>query len=195
MNLIFATLLGYSLGSFPSGVIVGRVLTKRDPRNHGSGHTGGLNLYRLGGWIPFLATGAGDIGKGLLTVWLARTLWEVPWAVPLAGAAAVAGHCWPLWASFRGGMGVGTGGAAFLLVHPWSILAAVVTFVVVRQIIPHSPRAMMATLAALPPLQLALGAPWEARAMGVLIAGVMFVRHAGDWGRVYSAAGNKPRAQ
>ncbi|UCC62949.1 MAG: glycerol-3-phosphate acyltransferase [Anaerolineae bacterium] len=185
MDLILAAGLGYLLGSFPTGVIVGRWLTGRDPRQHGSGHTGGLNIYRLGGMVPLLLTGAGDIGKGMLAVWLAERVWEAPWAVPLAGAAAVTGHCWSLWASFRGGMGVGTSAGAMLLLHPWTIPAAVAAFVVVRRVIPHSPRAMLATLVTLPTLQLALGAPWEARALGVLIAVVMFLRYAGDWGRVY----------
>ncbi len=185
MNLLLATLLGYLLGSFPTGVIVGRALTKKDPRYHGSGHTGGLNVYRLGGTVPLLLTGAGDIGKGALAVWLAGQLWAAPWAVPLAGGGAVAGHCWPLWARFRGGMGVGTGGGAIALVHPWTVPAAIATFIVMRRLIPHSARAMLATLVALPGVQLALGAPWQARALGVLVAGVMFVRYAGDWGRTY----------
>jgi hypothetical protein len=30
-----------------------------------------------------------------------------------------------------------------------------------------------------------LDAPWTALALGALVAGVMFVRYAGDWGRVY----------
>jgi hypothetical protein len=47
----------------------------------------------------------------------------------------------------------------------------VMTFVVLRRLIPHSPRAMLATLVALPPLQLALGAPWTARALGALVGG------------------------
>jgi glycerol-3-phosphate acyltransferase PlsY len=185
MDLISATLLGYLCGSFPTGFVVGRYLTGHDPRQHGSGHTGGLNVYRLGGVLPLLLTGAGDVGKGALAVWLAGRLWEASWVAPLAGGAAVAGHCWSLWLGFRGGMGVGTSCGVFLLVHPWTFLAMVAAFVALRRIIPHSPRAMLATLVALPPLQLALGAPWTARALGVLVAGVMFLRYVGDWGRVY----------
>ena len=207
MDLILSTLLGYLLGSFPSGVIVGRWLAGQDPRQHGSGHTGGLNVYRLGGLLPFLLTGAGDVGKGILAVWLAGRFFGPEligirpglvgihpelvegWAVPLAGAAAVAGHCWSVWLGFRGGMGVGTGIGAFLLVHPWSIPMAVGAWVVLRLVIRHTPRAMMAALVALPTLQFALGAPWGARALGVLVAGVMFARHVGEWDRVYGSDG------
>jgi len=180
-----ATLLGYLLGSFPTGVVVGRAFTGRDPRLHGSGHTGGLNVYRLGGLAPLLLTGVGDIAKGALAVWLAGQEWDAPWAAPLAGGAAVAGHCWSVWLGFRGGMGIGASGGAMALVHPWTIPTAGLTFVILRRLIPHSPRAMLATLVALPVLQWALGAAWQARALGVLVAGVMFLRYAGDWGRVY----------
>ena len=48
----------------------------------------------------------------------------------------------------------------------------------------------MATLVVLPPLQLGLGAPWTARALGVLVAAVMFTRYARDWSRVYPSTGN-----
>ena len=178
------------MGSFPSGVITGRLLTGRDPRHHGSGHTGGSNVYRLGGLMPFLLTGAGDVCKGALAVWIAGRFWEAPWAVPLAGAAAIAGHCWSIWLGFRGGMGVGTSLGAFLLVHPLSIPATVVTWAVLRSIIPHTPRSMMATLVTLPLLQLGLAAPWTARALGTLVAMVMFARFARDWGRVYPSTRN-----
>lgn len=137
-----------------------------------------------------MLTGVGDVGKGALAVWLADRLWEAPWAVPLAGAAAVAGHCWPVWAGFRGGMGVGTSSAAMLLLHPWTVPVVVATWVALRRIIPNTPRSMMATLVTLPALQLALGAPWTARALGILVSGVMFLRFAEDWNRVYPSKGN-----
>jgi len=189
MDLIFATLLGYLLGSFASGYVVSRWMTGLDPRQHGSGHTGGLNVYRKGGLVAMVLTWAGDIGKGALAVWLAGQLWDAPWAVPLAGAAAVAGHCWPFWLGFRGGMGVGTSCGALALVHVWSIPVALALFALLRRVIPHSPRAMLATMVLVPVVQTLWGVPWEGRALGVLVAGVMFVRYGGDWGRVYSSAG------
>jgi hypothetical protein len=92
-------------------------------------------------------------------------------------------------------MGIGTSGGAFLLVHPMSIPVAIATFLVLRRLIHHSPRAIMAMLVALPVLQLALDAPWTARALGILVAGVMFVRFAGDWGRVYPSNADNVKSQ
>jgi glycerol-3-phosphate acyltransferase PlsY len=139
----------------------------------------------LGGLAPFLLTGGSDVFKGALAIWIAGRVWEAPWTVPLAGSAALAGHCWSIWLGFRGGMGVGTSIGVFLLVHPLSIPATAAIWAVLRLVIPHTPRSMMATLVMLPPLQLGLGAPWTARALGVLVAAVMFVRFAQDWNRVY----------
>jgi hypothetical protein len=44
---------------------------------------------------------------------------------------------------------------------------------------------MMAAMVLFPTLQAVLDLSWEARALGVLVAGVMFLRYAEDWGRVY----------
>ena len=48
-RLPFAAVFGYLVGSFPTGLLVTRLLGKPDPRFSGSGHTGGLNVYRLAG--------------------------------------------------------------------------------------------------------------------------------------------------
>jgi len=44
-------------------------------------------------------------------------------------------------------------------------------------------------MALVPVVQTLWSVPWEGRALGVLVAGVMFVRYGGGWGRVYSSAG------
>ena len=49
IELILAGLLSYLLGSIPFGVVMARLLGWPDPRNYGSGHTGGLNVSRGAG--------------------------------------------------------------------------------------------------------------------------------------------------
>ncbi|MEJ2211422.1 MAG: glycerol-3-phosphate acyltransferase, partial [Anaerolineae bacterium] len=77
----------------------------------GSGRTGGTNVLRSAGVVPALLTGALDVGKGALAVWLAG--WLVPgsfgpMAQVLAGAAVILGHNYSVFLGFRGGAGVGT---------------------------------------------------------------------------------------
>ncbi|MBC8447984.1 MAG: glycerol-3-phosphate acyltransferase [Chloroflexi bacterium] len=114
---ILATVIGYLLGSLPVGYLVGK-LHGVDVRQHGSGRTGGTNVWRATGQIwPPLLTVLGDIGKGLLAVWLGRRLAGSELAAALAGAAAVFGHNWPVFLRFKGGGGGITAGACLVMLN------------------------------------------------------------------------------
>lgn len=114
---ILTTILGYLLGSFPVGYLVGK-LYGVDVRQHGSGRTGGTNVWRATGqlWPPLL-TVLGDIAKGVLAVWLGRRLAGSELAAALAGAAAVFGHNWSLFLGFKGGAGGMTAGACLVMLN------------------------------------------------------------------------------
>jgi len=118
MPLLIAKLfVSYLLGSIMGGLVVGRLRGGVDIRELGSGNAGGTNALRTQGkgfaaWVMFI-----DVGKALVAVLLVAPL-AVPalGADPLAadatayacGAAAVAGHVWPLFFGFRGGKGAAT---------------------------------------------------------------------------------------
>jgi glycerol-3-phosphate acyltransferase PlsY len=109
--------LGYLLGSLPVGYLVGK-LYGVDVRQHGSGRTGGTNVWRATGQIwPPLVTVSGDIVKGLAAVWLGRGLGGSELAAALAGSAAVFGHNWPVFLRFKGGAGGITAGACLVALN------------------------------------------------------------------------------
>ncbi|MCC7352922.1 MAG: glycerol-3-phosphate acyltransferase [Anaerolineae bacterium] len=112
-----AVLVGYLLGSVPSGWLIGKA-HGIDVRHFGSGRTGGSNVFRSLGWRAAAITGLSDILKGALAVWLARWLFGNELAAALAGAAAVVGHNWPVTLRFRGGAGGATAGAALCALSP-----------------------------------------------------------------------------
>ena len=117
-----SVLLGYLLGSIPSGYLAGRWLKGIDLRTIGSGSTGATNVLRTVGKGPALAVFLVDVGKGAAAVLLARALSEGlvgmelmrNWLEVLAGLAALAGHIWPVWLGFKGGKAVATGFGMFL---------------------------------------------------------------------------------
>jgi len=114
---LLTTVLGYLLGSLPVGYLVGK-LYGVDVRRHGSGRTGGTNVWRATRQVwPPLLTILGDIGKGLLAVWIGRRLGGSEIAAALAGAAAVLGHNWPIFLRFKGGAGGITAGACLLMLN------------------------------------------------------------------------------
>jgi glycerol-3-phosphate acyltransferase PlsY len=187
-DLIIAGLAGYLIGSIPMGVLLARVFGWPDPRGHGSGHTGGLNVARGAGTAAGVAVGVADLLKGLAAVLLAGALFENPWAVTGCGIAAVAGHNWPVWLRFRGGMGLAAAAGA-MLTRSWLTLviaiavAALLRFVVIK----HSPRATIAAMIAVPLILLLLrvDAPtfWLGAGMALLVA----LRYSTNWNRRYNS--------
>ena len=105
--LVTAAAIAYLLGSLPVGYLLCR-LWGVDVLQQGSGRTGGTNVFRSAGALPALLTGALDIGKGALAVWLAGQMTGSPAAEVLAGAAAILGHNYSVFLRFHGGAGVGT---------------------------------------------------------------------------------------
>ncbi len=114
-------LLGYLFGSVSGSLLLGR-LRGVDIRTMGSGNAGGTNAFRTQGWRFALGVGLIDIGKSALAVAIARHGEADPAAALrlglLAGAAAVAGHVWPLYHGFRGGKGVAALFGALLVLWP-----------------------------------------------------------------------------
>jgi glycerol-3-phosphate acyltransferase PlsY len=131
-----AVVAGYLLGSFPTGYIVARGLKGVDPRQHGSGRTGGTNILRSAGKQAALLTVIGDFAKGLLPVLLARSLVGTDVAAVLAGLAAVLGHNRSIFLRFGGGAGsmtnVGVVTALAPHVVPFMAVAGIATAVVSR---------------------------------------------------------------
>lgn len=123
-----AIILGYLIGSVPVGILVARTRGV-DPRDHGSGRTGGTNVWRATGSVRMaVAASIGDVIKGALPVFLIRALFPaVPLAAALAGVAAVAGHNWSIYIGFRGGAGTTPNFGALFALSPPAFLAAFVT--------------------------------------------------------------------
>ncbi len=129
MTLYLLIAAGYLLGSIPFGVILTRLFGAGDLRQIGSGNIGATNVLRTGRKGLAAATLILDGAKGAVAVLLARHF--VPelgdHAAMIAGAAAMIGHCYPVWLKFRGGKGVATLlGLALALAWPIGLVFAVV---------------------------------------------------------------------
>jgi len=134
VRIIAAVTAAYLLGSTPVGYLLGRAWGV-NVLERGSGRTGGTNVLRSAGITAALLTGALDIGKGALAVWMAG--WLVPGnagalAQVLAGAAVILGHNYSILLGFRGGAGVGTSlGALGALYWPAAVALIVLLLTVI----------------------------------------------------------------
>ncbi len=125
LTVLAATVLAYLLGSFPAGYLLGR-LWGVNVLDYGSGRTGGTNVLRSAGPVAALLTGALDVGKGALAVWLAGQMTGDPTAQVLAGAAVILGHNYSVFLRFHGGAGVGTSLGALSAIYLPAALGLVV---------------------------------------------------------------------
>lgn len=209
-NILGLGILAYLIGSIPFAIIVARLKAGVDVRSVGSGHAGATNVMRAAGWGAALLVLVLDLAKGGLIMWLALRLGATPWAWPLAGALGVAGHCWPLYTGFRGGMGLAVGGGMLLVLWPLSFAIGIGVAVACQLMIHHSARANFATGLMLGPLLLlfawifltlnpaayspaAILGPhgsnvWASLPLAATAAGaglVISIRSLSDWKRVY----------
>ena len=132
--ILAAALAAYLAGSFPAGYLLAR-LRGVNVLQKGSGRTGGTNVLRSAGVLPALLTGALDVGKGALAVWLAgQMVPESHQAVAevLGGMAVILGHNYSIFLGFRGGAGVGTSlGALGAIYWPAAVALLVLLLVVI----------------------------------------------------------------
>jgi len=178
-------LLGYVCGSFPFAVWITRLFKKIDVRDAGSKHATTTNTLRQAGFFPALIVLLLDISKGYLPTWIAIHYAPLGWMVAITAALAVAGHCWPLLANFRGGMGLATTGGCLLAVEPFSFIIGLGILISLTLIIKHSARAAVFTGIALAPVFLIFGlrgqTTWVATASGLVVAFRFLI----DWNREY----------
>lgn len=107
MDILVALLLGYFFGSIPFSLVVGKFFYNTDVREHGSGNLGASNTGRTLGAKAGLMVAVLDLSKALIAMLLAVWLTNKNLAI-YAGIGASLGHCYPLFAKFKGGKAVST---------------------------------------------------------------------------------------
>lgn len=128
LSAALATLASYLLGATPTSYIAGKLGRGIDLREHGSKNLGATNVYRILGWKYAIPVALVDIAKGATpVVWISR--WagaaEHPWLPVVLGGAAVLGHMFSPYVSFKGGKGVATAAGMFLALAPVAVLLAI----------------------------------------------------------------------
>ena len=106
IEILLSAVFGYLLGSVPFALVIGKVFFRTDIRQFGSKNLGGGNAGRVLGKKAGLAVMTMDILKVSLAVFLASFFEHRELTMTAAGLAAAAGHCFPLFARFKGGKAV-----------------------------------------------------------------------------------------
>jgi len=188
-------LAAYLLGSIPFAVVVSRAFGLADPRSFGSGNPGATNVLRSGNKAAAAMTLFGDAAKGAVAVLLCRLLAQsldlAPTSAAWAGAAAFAGHLYPVFLRFRGGKGVATFLGTLLALAPLVGVATCMLWVGVAYLTRYSSVASMVSAAA---AALALsrvgGAPGVLPAVAVMAAFLVW-RHRANIGKLFKGTESK----
>ncbi len=184
--------VAYLIGTFPTAQIVGRRMGF-DATTSGSGNPGASNTTRVGGAKAGVLVLVGDAGKGIVAAGLGyavdgRTL---AW---LAGAAAVAGHMWPITRKLVGGKGVATAAGVGLVCAPLGFAVLGLVFAVVAKVLDMAAPASILVALLMPVGVWALGQSGIEIAVSGLIGLAIIVRHRSNIRRLIDGTESNVRA-
>ncbi len=144
MDWAILLLAAYLIGSIPFGLILGRLIWKKDLRRFGSHNIGATNAWRVLGRKAGLLVFIFDFLKGQLGVLFGACMLVSPAAMVAGGFFAMLGHMFPIFAGFKGGKGVATGLGVLAALMPkitaivcivWLVLVLLTRYVSVGSIV------------------------------------------------------------
>jgi glycerol-3-phosphate acyltransferase PlsY len=202
LNAILAILASYLLGATPTSYIAGKLGRGIDLREHGSKNLGATNVYRILGWTYAVPVALFDIAKGAIPI-LLYTRWSMvaqepwhPWMPVALGGAAVLGHMFSPYVSFKGGKGVATAAGMFLALAPVAVLLAILVWGICLWLTGYVSLSSIIAVASVP-LWVALLQPnspsvfWASIALVALIV----VAHRRNIGRLMAGTENRFRTR
>ncbi len=132
MKYVLIAIISYFIGNTSFAYILGKIITKKDVRNFGSGNAGTTNAIRAFGKKVGVMVFVGDVLKGIFAVILGRYIAGQTGAY-IAGAFVIIGHNWPVLLNFKGGKGVATtiGVMVFVNFHLTAICVVIGVIVIV----------------------------------------------------------------
>ena len=138
LHIIFAAILGYIIGSIPTGYLIVKAKTGQDIRQVGSGSTGATNVKRVLGKKWFFIVMILDAIKGAIPVILAYfflSAYAKYGLTPVIAAIFVLlGHSKSIFLNFTGGKSVASGVGTILALNPLvgicvALIWAVITWI------------------------------------------------------------------
>ena len=188
-TIIGVLILAYLLGSIPFGLLFSRMGGLGDIRETGSGNIGATNVLRSGNKMLAALTLLTDAAKGSVAIFIALDLVGFP-AAYWAGLAALLGHIFPVWLSFKGGKGVAVFIGTGIVLSPLPGLSMLSVWLLVALIFRRSSLAALIATLSVPLYMAVLGEIYGALVVGVQV-GVIYWAHRDNISRLWK--GQEPR--
>ena len=148
-TILIFILMGYLIGSFPSGLVYTRLAGMEDIRNLGSGNIGATNVLRTGNKKIALATLITDMLKGITAILIAKSFLSDTQA-NFIGVAAFLGHIYPVWLKFKGGKGVATYIGVIAGLSIWAVTGFALIWLIMAGLFRYSSLAALTASLAVP---------------------------------------------
>ena len=169
-------ILTYVIGSIPFGLIFAKTFCNIDPRTAGSGNVGSTNVARLCGKKWGAITLVCDVLKGALPVFIAMQLSESACLHTLTALAAILGHLFSCFLSFKGGKAVATSIGVFI---PLAFCQLLVSCLICLFLIWRSGFVSLGSLALVTalPLLLLITGQWGELPLALIVMGLVYWSH------------------
>ncbi len=131
--IYFFSILGYLIGSIPTGVILARLFSGVQLQKAGSGNIGATNVYRIAGKKLGILTLIGDVFKGILPLYIYDHFLKGDaslYSIAIIAFFTFLGHLFPIYLKFKGGKGVATALGIFLYLSPISVALCIPIFII-----------------------------------------------------------------
>lgn len=189
---VAAVFAAYLIGAIPFGLLFARLLTGKDPRQHGSGNIGATNAMRTGGKKVGVLTLLADILKGTAPVAIVMALDGEEFLIGAVALAAFLGHVFPVYLGFKGGKGVATMFGVVIPWLPWVATGAFVVWFICFKLTRYVSLASVVAGVSLPLFSLLVQASWAAFGVCTILGALMILRHQSNIKRLI--AGDEPKA-
>lgn len=136
--ILLLLVMSYLYGSVPFALVIGKLFYHTDVRESGSGNLGGTNAGRVLGKKAGLAVILLDASKCCISILISKAV-ALHFGITLdiiypCALACVIGHCYPIFAGFRGGKAVSVAIGYALVTNIYAFLIAIVIFLITLKI-------------------------------------------------------------
>lgn len=131
MKFVLYAIIGYFIGCLNFGVIVPKIMYRKDIREYGSGNAGATNAFRVFGKIAGIIVLVLDLSKSLAYLLVLEHKFGETSMVLLAwaGLFVVIGHIFPVFFGFKGGKGVSATGGTIAAICPFAFVPLTLVFI------------------------------------------------------------------
>lgn len=186
MAYLAVSVIGYLLGCSNLAVYLAKIKNV-DLTAKGSGNRGASNAVLLMGWRAGVLVCIHDIGKAVLAVVIARTLYpNTAGCAEAAGVACVLGHIFPVFLMFRGGKGFASFIGMMLALNWKFALVVLVAVVVVTLVFDYIVIGTTLTVVSLPVYLAVTSAGWLSALIVCIATAVILFKHRMNYVRIWN---------